>query len=115
MAGMLVTAIALLVVLAYGVTWRTLTASVDETLTREAQAYSAAMQGAPQGDALTDATRAYLAGRTGGEAGGVSPILLVRLESGRVISNSEVRLEDASGNVPTSTARAGVRERRARW
>ena len=104
MAGMLVTAIALLVVLAYAVTWRTLTASLDETLSRESQAYSAAMQGAPQGDALTDATRAYLSGRTGGEAGGVSPILLVRLESGRVISNSEVRMEDASGNVPTATA-----------
>jgi len=104
MAGMLVTAIALLVLLAYTVTWRTLTSSLDETLSRESQAYSAAMRGAPASDALTDATRAYLRGRTGGEAGGVSPILLVRFNGGRVISNSQVRLENAAGSVPTSTA-----------
>jgi len=103
MTGMLVTAIALLVVVAYGVTTRTLISSVDQALEREAEAYSAAMKGAPAGEALADATRAYLEGRTGGEAGGLSPILQVRFSDGRVISNSEVRLEDAAGAVPTST------------
>ncbi len=104
MAGMLATAIALLVLLAYTVTWQTLTSSLDETLFRESQAYSAAMKGAPAGDALSDATRSYLSGRTGGEAGGVSPILLVRLNNGRVISNSNLRIEDAAGSPATATA-----------
>jgi hypothetical protein len=71
--------------------------SLDQTLLRESQAYSAAMKGAPPGDALVAATRSYLGGRTGGESGGLSPILLVRLNGGRVISNSDTRIEDAIG------------------
>jgi len=104
MTGMLATAIALLVVISYVVTTRTLMSSLDETLLRESQAYSAAMQGAPEGDALVDSTRSYLGGRTGGETGGLSPILLVRFNNGRVISNSETLIENAVGSPPTSTA-----------
>jgi len=103
MTGMLATAIALLVLIAYVVTTRTLMSSLDETLLRESQAYSAAMQGAPEGDPLVTATRSYLGGRTGGETGGLSPILLVRFNGGRVISNSETRIENAAGSPPTST------------
>jgi len=103
MTGMLATAIAVLVLVAYSATSRTLTSSVDQTLQREAEAYSAAMKGAPAGEALADATRAYMEGRTGGESGGLSPILLVRFNDGRVISNSEVRVEEGTGAVPTST------------
>lgn len=108
MTGMLATSLALLVVVGYAVTARTLTSAVDATLLQESQAYSAAMQSAPVGDALDAATRAYFQGRTGGSAG-VVPILLVRLNSGRVLSNSELRLEDADGNGGRSAARASFR------
>jgi len=104
MAVMLGLAIGTLVVVAYGATVRTLTYSLDQTLLKEAEAYSAAMKGAPTDAALIDATRVYLSARTGSESGGVTPILLVRFSNGRVISNSAVRIEDAAGNPTTATA-----------
>jgi len=103
MAVMLGVTIAILIAVAYTATVRTLTYSLDQTLLKEAEAYSAAMKGAPTGTALIDATRAYLSARTGSESGGVTPILLVRFSNGRVISNSAVRIEDAAGNPTTAT------------
>ncbi len=103
MAVMLGVVVALLVVVAYGATVRTLTYSLDQTLVKEAEAYSAAMAGAPSDAALIDATRAYLTARTGSESGGITPILLVRFSNGRVISNSAVRIEDAPGGPTTDT------------
>ncbi len=101
MTGVLAATIAMLVVVAYVVTEQALTATTDTALEREAAAFSAAMRGAPDEAALADATRAYLEGRTGGETG-LAPILLVafnRPDGGwRVISNSELRIEDAAGN-----------------
>lgn len=104
MTGMLVTAVVLLAALAFVVTARTLTASLDNTLIQEAKAYSAAMQGAPPGDALGEATRAYLSARTGGESGGLSPILFTYFQSGRLISNSEMQIELSLGLESSSTA-----------
>jgi len=103
MALTLAAAIALLVIVAYVATGRNLTNSLDQMLLKEGEAYSAAMEGAPSGTALIDSTRAYLSARTGGESGGVTPILLVRFFNGRVISNSALRLEDAAGNPTTAT------------
>ncbi len=83
--------------IAYAITLRNLTAEVDRTLVREASAFSAAVRSAPASEALVGATRTYLAGRTGGQAG-VSPILILALAGGRTISNSEIRLDTAPGN-----------------
>ena len=90
-------AVIVLCVLAYGITLRNLTVEVDRTLVREASAYSAAVRSAPASEALVGATRAYLAGRSGGQAN-LSPILILALEAGRVISNTNVRLDTAPGN-----------------
>jgi two-component system OmpR family sensor kinase len=84
-----------------------LRADTDRTLLREAEAFSAAMRQeiAPDAD-LKAATRAYLAARTG-EYSSVRPVLLVRFKDGRVISNSEARLEQAPENrgaLDTTTA-----------
>ncbi len=101
MTGVLAIAISLLVVVAYAVTTRTLTSQLDATLAAEADAYSAAMQGAPSDSALGDATRAYLTGRVN-EGSGREVLLLVafdRPQGGRrVISNSDLRIEDAADN-----------------
>ncbi len=94
MTGMLALTIALLVTVAYVVTTRTLSRSIDQTLLQETAAYTAAMASAPAGEALDSATRAYLVGRTGGSTG-VVPLLVFRLESGRVLSNSDLRIEDS--------------------
>jgi len=103
MALMLAVAIGILVTVAYVATGRNLTNSLDQMLVKEAEAYSAAMEGAPSGATLIDSTRAYLTARTGGESGSITPILLVRFSNGRVISNSALRLEDAEGNPTTAT------------
>jgi len=103
MALMLAVAIGILVTVAYVATGRNLTNSLDQMLLKEAEAYSAAMEGAPSGATLIDSTRAYLTARTGGESGSITPILLVRFSNGRVISNSALRLEDAEGNPTTAT------------
>ncbi len=96
-------AIGVLTLIAYLATVRSLAAGTERTLQREAEAYSAAMRGAASDSALTEATRAYLEARTGA---GATPVLTVLFGNGRVISNSALRLETASGNAaarePTS-------------
>lgn len=97
MAGVLAATVAVLVVVAYLVTNETLARSLDRALSQEADAYSAAMSSAPTSEALDNATRTYLLGRTGGSAE-IVPILVVRFGNGRILSNSELRIEDAVGN-----------------
>lgn len=97
MTSLLAVAVIALCVLAYFITLRNLTAEVDRALAREASAYSAAVRSAPASEALVTATRAYLQGRETATSG-VSPILLLALDSGRVISNSALKLEAATGN-----------------
>lgn len=94
MAAVLAAAIVALVLVSYTATIRQLTSASDDLLAREAEAYAAAVAGAPSTDPLSDATRAYLGGRTSGGAG-FAPVLFLRLDSGRVISNSDLRLEDS--------------------
>ena len=94
-----------LVTLSYLVTVRSLDAATDRGLQREAAAYLGAMRGSPQGDTLVTATRAYLGARTA--QAGIDPILLVALNQAgpgwRVLSNSDVRLENAAGNAPLTS------------
>jgi two-component system OmpR family sensor kinase len=101
-------AIGALTLIAYVATVRSLSAGVERTLQREAEAYAAAMKGAASDSALTEATRAYLEARTGA---GSTPVLIVLLGNGRVISNSALKLEAAAANgaarEPT-TAPAGL-------
>ncbi len=91
-----------LVTLSYVVTVRSLDAATDRALEREAEAYLGAMRGAPEGGTLVTATRSYLGARTA--QAGIDPILVVALDQPspgwRVLSNSEVRLENARGNSP---------------
>ena len=100
MTGVLLASTLALIVVAYLVTAGQLRAATDAALMREAEAFSAALAGAPAGQAVDAATRSYLAARTGPTAG-VRPILFVRLDGGRTISNSDVRLEDAVTNGAT--------------
>ncbi|PKQ15068.1 MAG: hypothetical protein CVT67_11400 [Actinobacteria bacterium HGW-Actinobacteria-7] len=93
MTLVLAVAMALLVTVAYTVTDQTLASSIDRTLLRETEAYSAAMTSAPSGEPLDTATRTYLKGRTGGSTG-VVPLLVVR-SNGRILSNSNLRIENA--------------------
>jgi len=106
----LAVAIGSLTLIAYLAIDRSLSADLDRTLVREADAYSAAMQGAPTGQALADATRAYLEGRSD-TGSGPTPVLSVVFSGGRVISNSSLELESGRGNAaarePTS-APAGL-------
>jgi signal transduction histidine kinase len=115
-------AVAVAVVLALGVAalsfaayWRVagqLSADLDRSLLREADAYSAALQPAVTGNSdLRAATRAYLGARAQSFSG-TYPVLLVRFGSGTpaVISNTALLLESAPGNVsalatPTAAAR----------
>jgi two-component system OmpR family sensor kinase len=90
-------AVATLCVLAYGITLRNLNAELDRTLVREASAFSAAVRSAPASEALTAATRTYLSGRSGGQAN-LSPVLLLVINGGRTISNSDIRLDTAPNN-----------------
>jgi signal transduction histidine kinase len=107
MTGVLAFSISLLVLLSYLVTASAGRASLDAVLVQEVDAFSAAIKSAPKGDGLADATRAYLTSR-GSSTAGLDPILLVRLTPGRVISNSDVRLESAAGN-SAPNARRGPR------
>jgi signal transduction histidine kinase len=90
-----------LVTLSYLVTVRSLDAATEQALRREAEAYLGAMRSAPESDTLAVATRAYLGARTA--QAGIDPILIVSLNqpgaNRRVLSNSEVRLENAPGNI----------------
>lgn len=97
MTALLAVAVVALCVLAYFITLRNLTTEVDRALAREASAYSAAVRSAPASEALITATRTYLQGREAASSG-MSPILLLSFDNGRVISNSSLRLETATGN-----------------
>lgn len=108
MAGVLAVAITALVVTAYAVTERTLAVSLDQALSREANAYAAAVASAPSDQALVEATRTYLRGRSS-TGSGLDPILVVVLEGGHTISNSDVRLENASGVSTTTAGRTSAR------
>lgn len=99
MTTVLAAAVTLLLVVGYAVSQRTLTAALDDTLLRESAAYQAAIRSAPESEALGAATREYLAGRAGGGLG-VDAVLLARFSTGRTISNSSLRLEEAPGNWP---------------
>lgn len=104
MTLVLAVGVAVLCFLAYTTILRNLRAEVDRTLLREAQAFGAAMQGSSDTTGLAEASKTYLQGRTGAVAG-PDPVLLV-LTGGRVISNSDLKVEQAVGNTaarePTS-------------
>lgn len=87
-----------------------LTADLDRTLVREAQAFAAAVGTAPAGDerSLREAARTYLGAREASEAG-VAPVLLIAFSNGRVISNSALRIENAEGNVAARSPAAAER------
>ena len=91
---------------------RSLSADIDRALLRETEAYTAAVQSseAEEGTGgLVEISRTYLSARTKAQAG-THPILLVRINGGRVISNSNVALETALGNTGLpSTGFATVR------
>lgn len=97
--GVLTLGVALVATIAFTSVARALTTNLDTALLREVEAYSAAI--APLGSAdtrtLRDASRAYLAGRTGTDAS-ASMVLIVRFADGHVISNSGLPLEDAPAN-----------------
>ncbi len=72
---------------------RRLSADIDKPLLRETEAYLAAIRSseAEEGTGgLIEVSRTYLGARTKVQSG-VHPILLVRLSSGRVISNQASR------------------------
>lgn len=93
--------VAALCLIAYTATLRTLDDEVDRALVREAQAYAAAMKSSIESTSLVGASRSYLEGRAGAVAG-PDPILVV-LADGRVLSNSAVRVERATGNLAART------------
>lgn len=72
-----------------------LEADVDAQLLRETEAFSAAVASA-EATSLPDIARAYLQSRSK-TAGDQRPVLVVRFVDGRVISNSDIRIEDAQG------------------
>lgn len=80
---------------------RGLQADIDRGLLRETEAFMAAVRSGESEEAtsgLVGIARTYLSARTRAESG-AHPILLMRLTDGRVISNSDIRLETAAGNV----------------
>lgn len=96
MVALVAVAVLALCVVAFLVTYRNLTTEVDRTLLRETEAYAAAMKSATGRAALLEESRAYLQARTGA-ATGPDAILTVLID-GRVISNSPLQLERATGN-----------------
>ena len=108
MTSVLAVAIAALCFIAYLSTQRNLSAEIDRSLLHEAQAYAAAMKGSTTSTSLVDASRTYLQGRAGAVSG-PDPILVV-ISGGRILSNSQLRLETATGNTASknpTTAPAG--------
>ena len=105
MTSVLAVGVATLCFLAYATVRASLTAEVDRTLLHEADEYSVAMRSSARHDlARGGISRATSQDHTGASAG-PDPILLV-LADGRIISNSELKLEQAAGNAaakePTS-------------
>lgn len=79
-----------------GITSR-LSAELDSRLTREVRSFSEAVSEEGQAEgALDDVVRRYLGLRQ--SPGAASLALVVRFRDGRVLSNTDLRLEDASGN-----------------
>jgi len=97
--GVLAIGVVLVSAISYTMVRNATTSELDASLLREVQAYSAAITPASAEDqrSLTDASRTYLAGRTT-TTGGLQPILLVRMQDGFVLSNSEILLEKAPKN-----------------
>jgi heavy metal sensor kinase len=85
--------VALVAVVSYAAVTSDLESGIDRDLLEESLAYTAALaQNPPQTTAeLVEASRRYLAARQPGSS--LSPILLVRLANGAVISNSDLTLE----------------------
>lgn len=112
-ALVLVLGVAAVVVVSYVSVSRQLEAELDMSLLAEVNAYDAALiKDAPADEtALVEASRAYLQARS--QAGSSSaPILVVRLADGRVISNSDIRLErtwDATASATPPPPAAGFR------
>lgn len=100
-------------VLSLAAYWRVsgqLSADLDRSLLREAEAFNAALSPSVAGEAdLRESTRAYLDARSQSFSGS-HPVLLVRFASGTplVISNSDILFEDAPGNAAALSA-AGAR------
>lgn len=100
-------AVAVTAVLALGVLvlsvaayWRVadrLNGDLDRALLREAEAYSAALKQDADDVDLRAATRTYLEARSQSFST-VHPILIVRFSDGRIQSNTDLRLEDATTN-----------------
>jgi two-component system, OmpR family, sensor kinase len=98
MSVLVVGVVALSLVAYLGVS-RRLSLDTDLALTREAEAYAAAIgpDASLSAPDLVSVSRAYLQARTGSETDS-HPILLVRFASGKVLSNSNLALESAPGN-----------------
>ena len=99
MTVMVLVGVALLSILSDVLVSRRLTADMGRTLLRESSAFNAALNAAASTGAgdLQSATRSYLDGRlTYGAAS--AAILLVKFANGKILSNSDVHLEQAVGN-----------------
>ena len=108
MTLVLAVGVAALCFLAYTTVRASLTAEVDQMLLHEAEEYSSEMKGSTDTTSLVAASRKYLTGHIDGSAG-PDPILLV-LSGKHIISNSGLKLEQASGNAAAkepTTAPAG--------
>jgi two-component system, OmpR family, sensor kinase len=102
-----------LVALAYGIVLTRLQSDVDSALLREADAYAAAIGGqaavADEQASLLDSSRGYLSAR-GKRPASYAPILLVRFADGRVVSNSEVPIEQAPADRKVLESKTAMRE-----
>jgi len=111
MTTMLAAGVATLCILAYTTVRTSLTAEIDTTLLHEAAEYSATMRSSVEATTPAAASRRYLQDHVG-TVSGADPILLVLVE-GHILSNAELKLEQAPGNTaaraPTS-APAGFSE-----
>lgn len=82
---------------------------LDRSLLREAEAYAASVKGdAASLESLKSDTRTYLQGRSTAFSA-TFPILLVRFTDGRVISNTDLRIETAPANVAALDPAAAAR------
>lgn len=96
----LIVGIVALAVTSYFAVERGLRSDLDRGLLRESEAFLAAVHSGQSEETtagVLDIARTYLGARTKVESGS-HPILLVRLADGRVLSNSDIKLETAEGN-----------------
>jgi two-component system OmpR family sensor kinase len=94
--SVLVLGVVALSLVAYVGVSRRLAADVDRALSREAEAYAAAIgpSATRRTNDLVSLSREYIRARTGAESEN-RPVLLVKFASGKVLSNSEIALESA--------------------